>query len=91
MNAFAPNPIDFHKVNLMPANSMKAQVMSNQVNNKAQQLKNRKGINQSIDYKPQQIQQIKQGLKTSTQVMPASQATRKSAQSRQFALDSELS
>ena len=68
MNAFAPNQIDFHKVNLMPANSMKAQVMSN----KAQQLKNRKGINQSIDYKPQQIQQIKQGLKTSTQVMPAS-------------------
>ena len=87
MNAFVPNQIDFHKVNLMPANSMKAQVMSN----KAQQLKNRKGINQSIDYKPQQIQQIKQGLKTSTQVMPASQATRKSAQSRQFALDSELS
>ena len=87
MNAFVPNQIDFHKGNLMPANSMKAQVMSN----KAQQLKNRKGINQSIDYKPQQIQQIKQGLKTSTQVMPASQATRKSAQSRQFALDSELS
>ena len=53
MNLFAPNTIDFHKVNLMPTNNNnKTQVISNPVNNKAQQMKNRKGINQSIDYRP---------------------------------------
>ena len=41
--------------------------------------------------KPQQMQQIMQGLRASSHIAPASQASRKSAQSRQFAFESDLS
>ena len=58
-------------------------------------MKNRKGINQSIDLKPNQVNQIKQGLLASSQMggngVASSQASRKSAQSRQFAFESDLS
>ena len=54
-------------------------------------MKNRKGINQSIDLKPQQMQQIKQGLRASTQLGTSSNVSRKSAQSRQFAFESDHS
>ena len=87
MNLFQTNTIDFHHPASNPQSN--SRIYSIQQTgpipngNKAQQMKNRKGINQSIDFKPQHVQQIKQGLRAQAQLgsgtVPASQASRKSA------------
>ena len=99
MNLFQTNTIDFHHTTSNPQSN--SRIYSIQQTgpipngNKAQQMKNRKGINQSIDFKPQHAQQIKQGLRAQSHLgsgtAPSSQISRKSAQSRQFAFESDLS
>lgn len=95
MNLISANTIDFHHPNSNPhSNSRIYHIQPSSTipnGNKVQQLKNRKGINQQMELKPHQVQQIKQGLRASSQLGPASQASRKSAQSRQFAFESDLS